>query len=266
MGGGYHGTWYGTSFSAPITAAVGALVLSVKPGLTPSALVSLLEKNADDLGAPGYDQYFGYGQVNAYKAVLAAGTATGDTTLPTVALTSPASGSTITGTIQIQGTASDNIGITNIQLFVDNQALSTSSTSPFSFTWNSLNYTNGSHTITVKASDAAGNIGSASLTVNVNNTIISDTTPPVVTIVSPILGAILSTITGNLQITASVSDNVAVSQVSFYIDNIVKCTDTATPYTCTWNTKKAASGAHTLKVTAWDTSGNFTSATSTVYK
>ena len=265
MGGSY-GAWYGTSFSTPIAAAVGALVLSVKPGLSASALVTLLEQNADDLGTPGWDQYFGYGQVNAYKSVMAAGTAVADTTPPSVSINSPASGATVAGTIQPQGTATDNVGVTTIQFYVDGQVITSASSSPFSFSWNSANYANGTHTLNVTASDAAGNLGSATVSVNVNNPVVSDVTPPVVTIVSPITGASVSKVGANVQITASATDNVAVSQVSFYIDNVVKCTDTSAPYTCNWNTKKAASGAHTIKVTAWDTSNNSSSASETVYK
>lgn len=266
MNGGSYGTWYGTSFSSPIVSGVAALVLSLKPGMSNAALVSLLEQNADDLGAPGWDQYYGYGQVNAYKAVLAAGTATSDTTKPSVSIGSPANGATVARTIQIQGTATDNVGITTIQFYVDTQVVATASASPFSFSWNTLNAANGAHTLNVTASDAAGNLGSATVSVNVNNPVVSDVTPPFVTIVSPITGASVSKVGANVQITATATDNVAVSQVSFYIDNVVKCTDTSAPYTCNWNTKKAASGAHTLKVTAWDTSNNASSASETVYK
>src|SRR5579871_2035088 len=51
-GGGY-GYWSGTSFASPIVAGVAALVLSLQPSLSNSALVSLLENNSDDLGAAG---------------------------------------------------------------------------------------------------------------------------------------------------------------------------------------------------------------------
>lgn len=264
--GGSYGGWYGTSFSTPVAAAVGALVLSVKPGLSSASLVSLLEQNADDLGTAGWDQYFGYGQVNAYKSVLAAGTPVSDTTAPTVSISSPGAAATVAGTISVQGTASDNVGVTTLQFYVDNQVVTSVNSSPFAFPLNTANYANGTHTLKVTASDAAGNIGSASVSVNVNNVSVTDTTPPVVSIVSPISGASVTKVTGSVTITASAQDNVAVSQVSFYVDNVLKCTDTSTPYSCAWNTKKASTGAHTLKVTAWDTSGNSASATSTVYK
>jgi thermitase len=264
MTGGGYGSWYGTSFSSPITAGVAALVLALKPGLSNSALVSLLEQNADDFGTAGWDQYFGYGQVNAYKAVLAAGAVVTDTTPPSVSIGSPANGSSVAGAISAQGTATDNIGVTNIQFYVDGTVVASTPSSPFAFSWNSANASNGSHTLKVTASDAAGNIGTASTSVTVNNLVVKDTTPPVVSIVSPVSGTTVGGV--NVAIKASASDNVAVSQVSFYVDSVLKCTSTATPYSCTWNIKKASSGTHTIKVTGWDTSGNSTSATETVYK
>jgi subtilisin family serine protease len=90
-GGGY-GSWYGTSFASPVAAGVGALVLSKNPSLSPSSLVSILKQTADDLGSPGFDQYFGWGRVNAYKAVSAAGGSTntgGGTPPPPPATFSP---------------------------------------------------------------------------------------------------------------------------------------------------------------------------------
>ncbi len=262
--GSAYGYWSGTSFSTPAAAGVAALVLSVKPGLSAPALVSLLEQNADDLGTPGWDQYFGYGQVNAYRSVLAAGTPTPDTTPPSVSISSPANGATVSGTIQVQGTAVDAVGVTGIQFSVDGTVISSASSSPFSFSLNTVNYANGSHTLTVSASDAAGNVGSASIAVNVNNAPVSTTNPPLVAIVSPAAGAKVPS--GNVQISVSATSSIAISQVSIYVDGALKCTDTAAPYTCNWNTKKATTGAHTIKATAWDAAGNSASASETVYR
>ncbi len=72
MNGGGYGYSNGTSFSAPIAAGVAALCLAVNPALTNAELVSILEQSADDLGAPGFDNYFGWGRVNAFRAVTAA--------------------------------------------------------------------------------------------------------------------------------------------------------------------------------------------------
>jgi hypothetical protein len=243
---------------------VGALVLSVKPGLSNSAVVSLLEQNADDLGTPGWDQYFGYGQVNAYKAVLAAGAPVADTTPPTVSISSPGNGATVSGTISVQGSATDNVGVTSIQFSVDGTVVTSGVSSPFSFALNTVNYSNASHTLTVTASDAAGNVASTSVSVNVSNGTTGTNNPPLVSIVSPAAGATVPS--GNVQITATACSSIAISQVSIYVDGALKCTDTTAPYTCNWNTKKAAKGAHTLKATAWDASGNSASASETVYR
>jgi hypothetical protein len=72
LAGGGYGMWYGTSFASPIAAGVAALALAANPALNNSALLNLLEQNSDDLGTPGYDTSFGWGRVNAYKAVTAA--------------------------------------------------------------------------------------------------------------------------------------------------------------------------------------------------
>ena len=69
----------GTSMAAPHVAGVLALMKSVNPALTPSDIHALLASGAltDDLGAPGRDDLFGYGIINAQRSVLAALEATG---------------------------------------------------------------------------------------------------------------------------------------------------------------------------------------------
>jgi PKD repeat protein len=59
----------GTSFSAPYAAAVAALLLSVDPWLTAPEVENQLHTTAMDLGAPGFDNYYGYGLVNALGAI-----------------------------------------------------------------------------------------------------------------------------------------------------------------------------------------------------
>lgn len=71
MNGGGYGYWNGTSFSSPIAAGVAALVLAAKPSLTNQQLLSILTGTADDIGDPGFDSYFGWGRVNASRAVQA---------------------------------------------------------------------------------------------------------------------------------------------------------------------------------------------------
>ena len=81
--GGSYAAVSGTSFASPITAGVAALMLSVKPGLNATQLSDLIRSSSVDLGAPGFDEEFGSGRVDAHRAVLAALQATAAPT-PTV--------------------------------------------------------------------------------------------------------------------------------------------------------------------------------------
>lgn len=97
---------------------------------------------------------------------------TTDTTPPTTSVTSPANGATVSGTINVTASASDNVGVTQMQLLIDGTlvASNTNSTS-LTFSWSTDSVANGSHTIVSKAFDAAGNAGTSStITVTVSNT------------------------------------------------------------------------------------------------
>ena len=89
---------------------------------------------------------------------------------PTTQITTPANGATVSGNVTITATASDNVGVTSIQIYVDGALKATGTSSPFSYTWNSATVGNGTHTIYSQASDAAGNVGtSTTVTVTANN-------------------------------------------------------------------------------------------------
>ena len=61
----------GTSISTPHVAGVAGLLLAVNSNLTTSELRTILESSADDKGSPGWDEYYGWGRLNAYRALLA---------------------------------------------------------------------------------------------------------------------------------------------------------------------------------------------------
>lgn len=62
----------GTSFSSPAVAGIAALLYAADPGMSPDKAEKCLKDTATDKGAEGYDKYYGYGVVDAYKAVEAA--------------------------------------------------------------------------------------------------------------------------------------------------------------------------------------------------
>ncbi len=208
-GGGYNSVG-GTSYSSPTVAGVAALVMSANPNLTPSQVQDVLKQSANDLGSTGWDSSYGWGRVNAYQAVsLATGGGAGDTTPPSVSFSSPASGATVSGTLSVQVGASDNVGVTSVNLSVDGVLLAGDNTAPYNFSWNTTTVANGTRNLTATAQDGAGNTSSASISVTVSN--LSDVTPPTVTITSPGSGA---TVSGNVSVLVSSSDNVAVTEWS----------------------------------------------------
>lgn len=96
---------------------------------------------------------------------------------PTVSITSPSHGSTVSGKKTISASASDNIGIDYVRFYVDGSVKKTDTSSPYSYSWDTTNYSNGSHTLKARAEDIANNDDSHSISVNVSNSI-PDTTAP----------------------------------------------------------------------------------------
>jgi hypothetical protein len=90
---------------------------------------------------------------------------------PSVAITSPTSGSSVSGTVSVSGTASDSVSISSVQVAVDGGSYSLASgTNTWSFTLNTSSLSNGAHTLTAQAKDAAGiTATSSSLALTVNN-------------------------------------------------------------------------------------------------
>jgi chitodextrinase len=92
----------------------------------------------------------------------------------------------------------------------------------------------------------------------------ADTTPPTTSITSHPNGA---TVAGVANLTATATDNTAVTKVEFYVDGALKGSDAdnTAPYTYAWDTKTTTNGSHTLMSKAYDTAGNIgTSPTVTV--
>src|SRR5262249_60388823 len=92
--------------------------------------------------------------------VFAVGAGAPDTPPPTTSITAPASGATVSGTVNVTASASDNVGVTRVEFYVDGALASTDTTSPYSFSWATSGYANGSsHGLSSNAYDAAGNAG-----------------------------------------------------------------------------------------------------------
>jgi hypothetical protein len=251
-GGGYAGM-SGTSSSAPVVAGVYALMMSAKPGLSPTELDGILFSTAQDLGTTGWDQQFGAGRVNAQAAVSKAlqSGATTDSVPPNVAITSPTGGSAA-GLVPVDVSASDNIAVARVELYANNALIASDNTAPFGFSLDSSKYAS-TVTLEARAYDAAGNTGvSAPVSLTVSN----DKQAPAVSILSPSSG---STVGGTVTISVSAMDNEKVASVTLNIDGRDVATASGTSLKYTWNVprvKGKQSPYSTITARAVDAAGN----------
>jgi hypothetical protein len=97
-----------------------------------------------------------------------------DNTAPNATITSP-TGGTVAGTITLTADSSDpapGSGVASVQFLVDGNIAGTDTAAPYAAPWNSATATNGSHTITARATDGAGNTTtSAPVQINVSNAV-----------------------------------------------------------------------------------------------
>jgi hypothetical protein len=94
-----------------------------------------------------------------------------DTSPPTVAVTAPASGATVSNTLSLTGTAADDIAVSKVELQVDSGGFQTVyGTTRWTYSLNTAALTNGSHSLTARATDSSGNTETTSISVTVSNT------------------------------------------------------------------------------------------------
>ncbi len=179
------------------------------------------------------------------------GTGPADTTPPTISASEAGS----SGTITLSANASDNVGVTNVEFYVDGTLKGSDATAPYALTLDSTTLSNGSHSLTAKAFDAAGNTTtSAAVAFSVDNAPPADTTPPTVS-------ASETGSSGTITLSANASDNVGVTNVEFRVDGVLKGSDATTPYAITLDSTTLADGSHSLTAKAFDAAGNASTST-----
>jgi Bacterial Ig domain/Protein of unknown function (DUF1565)/Fibronectin type III domain len=179
--------------------------------------------------------------------------ASGDTTAPTISVSSSQTNVTSASSIKLSATASDNVGVVKVAFFEGSTKLAEDGSQPYEFSLSLGASDNGSHTYKAKAVDAAGNEASADVTVSVNIST-ADTTVPSVN-----LSSSANSISPNadyITLTANASDNVGVSKVEFYQNDVLIFTSASSPYKKTVGLTVYNNGANAFKAIAYDTSGN----------
>jgi Bacterial Ig domain len=174
---------------------------------------------------------------------------------PSVTITEPPEGATVSGTITVSATATDDQAVTQVQFLVDGAAIGTDTNGAdgWSVAWNSTTVADGGRTLTARATDTAGQTATDTNGVTVEN----GDAPPSVVITSPVSGAVVA---GTITIQATAADDRGVTQVQFRVDGVGIGTDTngADGWSVAWDSTAVTDGGHTLHAAATDTGGSTT--------
>src|SRR5712672_1375723 len=180
-----------------------------------------------------------------------------------VTITSPGSGSPVSGTTPVNASVSivGSLTVSSVQFRLDGANLGARDTSaPYSVSWNTTATSNGSHTLTAVATDLLGvQFTSSPVTVTVNNAPPPpppDTTPP--SAPTGLTASAVSSSQINLSWAAS-SDNVGVSGYRVFRDGTQIATTSATSFP---NTGLSPSTTYTYTVAAFDAAGNLSARSS----
>ena len=180
-----------------------------------------------------------------------------DDIAPSGQIQNPIPGQTVNGTISIEITATDNIGVDNVELSINGIPRDTLSDFPYVYDWDtSQEIDDQSHVISAVVSDASGNIGFIPpVSVIVDNQI-NDSTPPTGLISNPISG---QTVSGTVEITVLAQDDYGIESITFFIDGINISNDNTAPYSYAWDTTTLENGSeHTISASITDGAGHVT--------
>ncbi len=176
-------------------------------------------------------------------------TAQEDISGPTVALSSPADGATVSGSVLVAVMAEDDTGIQQVQIYDGASRIFWFLGPPYEMTWDTSVVAAGTHSLTARAYDTSGKSAtSAPVTVTV-----ADVKPPQVSILRPADGAAVSDV---VEIEATASDVSGVDRVQFFLDAALIGSSSAPPYGISWDAGSAPAGSHILSARAYDPFGN----------
>lgn len=174
-----------------------------------------------------------------------------DVTLPAASILTPSNNSVVPDTVTIIAQATDDVGVTKVEFYIDGNLAYTRNGVPWEYKWSTQGLSAlSSHTIVAKAYDGSGNIGTSG-TVTV---IIKDIIAPTVVILSPPNN---SQVPDTVIVQTSAMDNVGVAKVDFYVDGSLAFTRTSSPWEYKWIASNLVPlSSHTIMARAYDAAGN----------
>lgn len=147
---------------------LGAAVMLAAVAISLIAGVGELGTNTAEFGENKINEGF-----NTLQAGFGGG-GSGDTTPPTIIITSPIDAATISNTIGISVNYSNDEATQKVEFFVDNTKVGEETISPYTFSWNTNTTTNGLHSLTAKIIDATGDTAtSPQINITINNIVIA---------------------------------------------------------------------------------------------
>ncbi|HUZ93052.1 MAG TPA: Ig-like domain-containing protein [Candidatus Paceibacterota bacterium] len=162
---------------------------------------------------------------------------------PVITFITPQSGATISGQAPITVSVSSSYPVADVNFYNDNTLIGTVKSAPYTMTLDATKVWNGSHTLKAHVDTTEGVSAENSVSVNVTGGLFA----PIVTFVTPQSGA---TVSGQVSVGVAVSSSMPITSVDFYRDNLLIGTDTAVPYTATFNATQLVDGYHSLVAVA----------------
>ena len=182
-----------------------------------------------------------------------------DNILPNGYIQNPVPGQILAGITDIEIFAEDNIGIEQVEIFINGELMSTLDNTPYAYEWDTSQEAYEDQYVYIYADiiDLSGNVLSiVPIMVYVSNMADDDITFPTGSISNPISG---QTVNGMVSFSVYANDNIGISEVNFLVENEIDFTDNEAPYVYEWDTSNFLSGDEiTLSATITDNSDNTT--------
>jgi hypothetical protein len=174
-----------------------------------------------------------------------------DNTAPTVSITEPEPKNIYCEMVRVSVNATDNREIGNVHAKVDNTEWLAMTYDPVDLLWkydfNTTLLSDGEHILMTLALDRASNPATTSIT------ILTDNTPPTLTIQAPQSGI---TVGLTLLLKVQASDQAGILRIEFYLQDVLVCTLYEAPYQWSWDTTQYPNGEYTITTKAYDTVGH----------
>ena len=185
-----------------------------------------------------------------------------DQTPPTVSISQPSSGSTLSGTFTFTASASDNIGVAKVGFYLNGTLIAEDGTAPYETSINTGSYDNGAYTLKAVAYDSKQ---SAETSINVTFQNAPDGEKPVVTISTPSANP-YQWVSGDLVIEARAADNKKVAKMELFVndESVAKRNGAYIGVSLSWFEGNFTN--YIFKVKPYDAEGNVGEATVTISK